>query len=61
MTREEFELLLETIAREHLLIWTLHERKSDRLDFHSVAVWNVREALTAAYEAGRKIGFKPRD
>ncbi|WP_322074709.1 DUF6900 domain-containing protein [Burkholderia cepacia] len=61
MTREEFEALLETIAREHLLIWTLQERKSDRLDFHSVAVWNVRDALAAAYEAGRIIRRKPRE
>jgi len=61
MTREEFELLLEGIAREHLLIWTLQERKADQLDFHSVAVWNVRAALAAAYETGRKIGRKPRD
>ncbi|MGZ2749936.1 DUF6900 domain-containing protein [Burkholderia stagnalis] len=61
MTYAEFDALLETIAREYLLIETLTEQKSDRLDFHSVAVWNVRDALTAAYEAGRKIRRKPRD
>ncbi|OXJ06650.1 DUF6900 domain-containing protein [Burkholderia sp. HI2500] len=60
MTHAEFEALLEAIAREHLFISTLEERKSDRLDFHSVAVWTVRAALAAAYEAGRKIGRKPR-
>lgn len=32
---------------------TLEVRKSDREDFRSVAVWQVRAALEAAYEAGR--------
>jgi len=32
---------------------TLETRNSDRLDFREVAVWQVREALQAAYEAGR--------
>ena len=35
-------------------IETLVERKSDGLDFHNVAVWSVKDALEAAYEAGRK-------
>lgn len=30
----------------------LVERKSDRADFREVAVWHVREALEAAYDAG---------
>jgi uncharacterized protein DUF6900 len=33
---------------------TLEIRKSDRLDFREVAVWQVREALEAAYEAGKR-------
>ncbi len=32
----------------------LETRNSDRLDFREVAVWQVREALEAAYEAGRQ-------
>lgn len=43
---------LAKIARVHLQIETLDERKLDRLDFHSVAVWNVSAALKAAYLAG---------
>jgi len=27
-------------------------RNSDRLDFHDVAVWAIRSALTEAYAAG---------
>ena len=42
------------IASEVLGIETLDTRKSDRLDFHDLAVWQVRKALEAAYEAGRK-------
>lgn len=44
--------LLNQIARKHLDIETLETRKSDRLDFHEVAVWNLKAALEAAYRAG---------
>jgi hypothetical protein len=50
MTREQ---IIQKIAREHLSIETLEERNLDRLDFHEVSVWAVKEALEAAYEAGR--------
>jgi len=42
------------IARDVLEIETLDERKSDRLDFHEVSVWQLRAALNAAYAAGRE-------
>jgi predicted metal-dependent hydrolase len=51
MKKEE---IFTQIAQQHLNIETLVERKSDSLDFHEVAVWCVRDALEAAYEAGRK-------
>ena len=44
-------LLLE-IAERHLFVVTLETRNSDRLDFHEHAVWAIRSALEAAYEAG---------
>jgi len=40
------------IAREHLNIETLKPRRSDALDFHDVAVWQVVAALKAAFDAG---------
>ena len=40
------------IALDHLGIPTLETRKSDSLDFNTVAVWAVASALEAAYEAG---------
>lgn len=41
------------IAREVLGLDTLETRHSDGLDFHDLAVWQIRKALVAAYEAGR--------
>lgn len=52
MNKGEFEMLLFAIARIHLNIDTLETRYSDRLDFHDCAVWCIRAALTAAYDAG---------
>lgn len=51
ITKDE---LFTLIAQEHFNIETLVERKSDSLDFYNVAVWSVKDALEAAYEAGRK-------
>ena len=48
----EIEATLTGIARDHLGIVTLITRCSDELDFHDVAVWAVRNALAAAYDAG---------
>jgi hypothetical protein len=50
--------LLTRIARTNLHIETLETRCSDRLDFHNVAVWSLREALEAAYNAGIEHGCK---
>ena len=44
------------IAQKHLSIETLETRNSDRLDFHDVAVWNVRQALEVAFKAGVEVG-----
>jgi len=43
---------LERIARETLNLETLKTRNSDSLDFHDVAVWRLRDALEAAFQAG---------
>ena len=45
-------MLLE-IAERHLFLETLETRNSDSLDFHDSAVWAIRSALVAAFEAGR--------
>lgn len=46
------EQALEKIASEHLDLETLATRGRDSLDFHELAVWEIRRALAAAYEAG---------
>lgn len=52
------EQTLKTIARKHLGIETLEIRKSDRQDFHEVAVWSIEAALKAAFEAGKEAATK---
>lgn len=47
------DALFAAIAKEHLHLETLETRNSDSLDFHDVAVWGVKAALEAAYEAGK--------
>ncbi len=44
---------LEQIARRRLGMDSLETRRSDRLDFHEVAVWNILAALQEAFEAGK--------
>lgn len=51
-------LLLEIVTKHFHTIETLETQNSDRLDFHDVAVWAIRAALEAAYDAGRVAGAK---
>jgi len=50
------ESILARIAKEHMQIETLQTRNHDALDFHTVAVWEAKSALQAAYDAGRAEG-----
>ena len=47
LSPDEVELLLESIALDHLFIETLQTRHRDSLDFHDVSVWGVKSALQA--------------
>lgn len=51
--RGKMSAAIEKIAREILDLETLETRKMDSLDFHDLAVWEIRKALEAAYEAGK--------
>ena len=53
--QQELDQLLTDIAKKHLNIETLETRNSDRLDFHDVAVWCLKDALQAAYDAGLQL------
>ncbi len=46
--------ILGIIANDLLDVETLDTRHSDALDFHEVAVWQLRKALRAAFEAGTR-------
>jgi hypothetical protein len=50
------DLLFAAIARRYLGIPTLETRRSDSLHFHDVAVWQLKAALRAAYDARLKTG-----
>jgi hypothetical protein len=50
------DALLQAIAAKHLFLDTLDTRNSDSLDFHEVAVWAIRAAMTAAFAAGQAAG-----
>ncbi len=54
----KLEQLLTKIAQNNLGIETLETRMSDSLDFHDVAVWCLRDALEAAFNAGVEQGRK---
>lgn len=50
------DALLTRIAQQHLGIDTLETQNSDHLDFHDTAVWCLKAALDAAYQAGIEAG-----
>ena len=50
------DTLLTDIAQRHLRIDTLESRRRDSLDIHEVSVWELRDALEAAYRAGMEQG-----
>lgn len=50
--------LLNEIADRHLNLETLETRNRDSLDFPTLAIWQIKSALKAAFEAGRAEGAK---
>jgi hypothetical protein len=50
--KKNLDKIVAAIAKEHLNISTLETRNSDHLDFHELAVWAIKRALEAAYQAG---------
>lgn len=55
--QETFRDLITQIAQKNLGIDTLETRNSDSLDFHEVAVWQIQDALTAAFFAGMEVAM----
>ncbi len=52
--KAEQDITIEQIALKHLFIETLATKNSDQLDFHDIAVWQIKEALEAAFKAGQQ-------
>ena len=57
----QIDTILTQIAQKHLGIDTLETRRSDRLDFHDTAVWCLKDALEAAFQAGVEHAKKTRN
>ena len=54
-TAEETALtVIDDIAKREFRVETLELRHSDSLDFYDVSVWQIKDALMAAYQAGQK-------
>jgi hypothetical protein len=53
---QRLQTKLEEIAKKHLDVETLEERKSDQLDFTECSVWGIQAALEAAYRLGLEQG-----
>ena len=54
ITQTQKDQILAQIAQNELHLETLETRKSDSLDFHDCAIWCIKSALDAAYEAGKQ-------
>jgi hypothetical protein len=50
--------VLAQIANSELCIRTLETSKINSLNFHDLAVWDIKTALEAAYEAGQQSVYK---
>jgi hypothetical protein len=53
------DAVIATIAQVHLGLETLESQHLDNLDFKDHACWAIRDALRAAFEAGRKANKRP--
>jgi len=49
----DMDAAILAIARREFGVETLEERRMDALDFYSVGVLNIRDALEKAYLAGK--------
>ena len=53
---QDFDRLIEQIAKKNMNVETLKTRNSDSLDFYDVAVWSMKKALEEAFIAGMNVG-----
>ena len=53
---QDFDRLIEQIAKKNINVETLKTRNSDSLDFHNVSVSSIKKALEEAFIAGMNVG-----
>ena len=56
MTKKE--KIISEIAKSTLGLETLEVRNSDSKDFYNLAVWEIEEALSKAFDAGVNMGWE---
>ena len=56
MTKKE--KIISEIAKSVLQIETLKVGNSDSIDFHELAVWEIEEALSKAFDEGVNMGWE---
>ncbi len=56
----ERDAIIASIAQTHLGLETMESRHQDCLDFHEHSCMAIREALRAAFDAGRRSTRRPR-
>ena len=56
MTKKE--KIISEIAKSVLRIETLKVGNSDSIDFHELAVWEIEEALSKAFDEGVNMGWE---
>jgi hypothetical protein len=54
---EQYNKILEDIAKKWFDVETLETRKSDRLDFYDVSVGCMKKALDEAFKKGMEVGL----
>ncbi len=52
MTTPDAESAARSLAQKHLNVESLETQNSDSLDFHEVAVWDIKTALEEAFLLG---------
>jgi len=60
MTRQRYDVIIETTARQVLKVETLDVRGSVELDYHWLSVTQIRDALEAAYHDGLHYQWEPK-
>jgi len=54
LTPLDKDSIISYIAENSCNVETLETQSSDELDFHDIAVWNIKEALEMAFKAGQE-------